>query len=108
MKEKLTNKLTKNDSMCKGEQEFKTIVAAFEAILSRNGLYIDYFASWGKRKELRYGDTLYSQWLEWARPREPKKWIIAAFLFDAQNIPEMVWYDIDGRWNVWLEYNFKK
>lgn len=104
----MREKLTKNDSTCKGTQDFKTIVAAFEATLSRNGLWLDYFAAWSRKKELRYGDTLYNQWLDWARPREPKKWVMAAFLFDEQYIPESIWYIIDKEWSDWLNQNLKK
>lgn len=61
----MTNKLTKNDSMRNEAQDFKTIVAAFEAILSRNNVHLDYFANWSKAKELNYGDSMYAQWLNW-------------------------------------------
>lgn len=104
----MTKKLTKNDSMRNEAQDFKTIVAAFEAILSRNGVYLDYFANWSKRKELNYGDTIYAQWLNWARPRDPERWITAAFLFDQQNLPVSVWYRVNGKWEEWLKMNLKK
>lgn len=104
----MTKKLTKNDSMRNEAQGFKTIVAVFEAILSRNNVHLDYFANWRKRRELNYSDTIYTQWLNWARQRDPKKWIIAAFLFDEQNLPIFVWYRVNSNWEEWLKKNLNK
>ena len=94
--------------MSNSAQDFYTIAAAFEAMLSRERVNFDYFASWSKSNELNYGDRVYIQWRAWARIIEPEKWITGAFIFEKQNIPACVWYNIDYRWNEWLKQNIKK
>lgn len=90
------------------KEKFNVAEATFAAMLSKNGLYIDYFTLWARTKGLNYGDTLLVQWRTWAKCRDFDHWLIASFLFDKWHIPARVWHDLNYQWNTWLEQNFNK
>lgn len=115
----MSNKLTKNDSVnveklisdlkSKNVQpDFDVLIAAFDAMLSRNGIRLDYYATWAERHPVTYGSTLYQDWLRWAKLGSPKCWLLGAFDFFSTNIPNKVWINLSSQWLNYLKANLKK
>ena len=90
------------------ENLFNVAEAAFADMLSKNNLYLDYFALWANSKSLNYGDTLYTQWVVWAKSKDVNYWIMSAFQFGKGNIPAVVWCKLDDEWSKWLKQNLNK
>ena len=104
----MKEKLTKNDSISSSEMSADVMLAAFDALLSRNALLIDYYAMWAKRRKLNYGDTIRQQFYVWAGCVKPDKWVLSAFDFSKSHIPHQVWYMISNKWIDWLKQNLNK
>ena len=104
----MSNKLTKNDSMKLQSEKHAVAVAAFEALLSRNGVRVDYYAMWARYRTLCYGDCIEQQWRKWAGNYNPSEWLFRAFVYDITHIPSCVWSDIESQWYRWISDNLKK
>lgn len=94
--------------MSKENDAFLLASSAFEALLTKYGVRVDYFALWAKRHIFNYGDPIYQQWTNWAKSKDPEIWLYAAFLFDKDHIPENIWHIIAEKWNEWILANLKK
>lgn len=104
----MKKKLTKIDSMSSGEVNAEVINAAFFALLTRSGLYLDYFHYWAKETHFAYGITISQDWENWSKIATPSQYIQGAFVWDKTNIPLCVWNDMNTKWNEWLTANIKK
>lgn len=104
----MKEKLTKNDSISSGEMSAEVINAAFFAMISRNGLYLDYFHYWAKRNTPAYGMNISQAWENWAKISTPAQYIAGAFNWAESSVPRCAWVDIDTKWRVWLSENLKK
>ena len=104
----MKQKLTKNDSISTVVKDFDVLVAAFEALLSRNGVRVDYYAMWARFRTLSYGDTIEQQWRTWAGNYDPSEWLFRAFMYDITNIPSCVWSDIESQWYGWISDSLNK
>lgn len=104
----MKEKLTKNDSMTVEKISFDVLTAAFDAILSRNGVRLDYFFNWAQKKHLVSNRPIYQQWMNWAKSMEPLSWLIGAFLFDESNISYLIWQDVANQWLEYLKINLNK
>lgn len=89
----------------KQKEEFEVAVAAFQGLLSRNGVYLDYLSAWHRSHRCNYGDTIRQCWIKWIDKRSPYDWLSSAFLWDAYNIPHQVWRDINRKWTEWISQN---
>lgn len=85
----------------------EVINAAFFALLTRNGVYLDYFCCWAKKKNIPYGMSIAEDWENWSKIVTPECYIFGAFVFDDTHIPECVWFAVHGQWMVWIEDNLK-
>lgn len=104
----MKKKLTKNDSMPVEQTNFDVLTSAFDAILSRNGVRIDYFFNWAEKKYLIAGRPIYQQWMSWAKSREPMSWILGAFLFDESHVSYIIWQNVANQWLEYLKPNLNK
>ena len=104
----MKQKLTKNDSMPVEKISFDVLTAAFDAMLSRNDIRLDYYAIWAKKHPVMYGSTLYKEWQRWAKLNAPNDWTSRAFNFFDTNIPARVWVSMHEQWIAYLKENLKK
>lgn len=105
----MIEKLTKSVSMSSEEVTTEVIIAAFEALLARNDLLVDYYSEWAQVHILNYGDTIRQNWIEWTSNTKVEKWMISAFDFSESHIPANKWYSMDYKWLRWcLENNVQK
>lgn len=95
-------------TIMKQNELFKVAAAAFAAMLSRNDLYLDYFALWANQKGLNYGDSLHDQWSIWAKTIGVNLWLAKAFHFSQGHIPMAVWMNLNDEWSKWLKQNLNK
>lgn len=104
----MTNKLTKNDRLKSQSEKHDVAVAAFDALLSRQGVRIDYYARWANNHTLNYGDTIEQQWRDWASKHNPISWLPKAFVYHFGHIPCNVWIDTEIKWLDWISDNLNK
>lgn len=85
----------------------EVIRAAFFALLTRNGVYVDYFYCWAKGKNIPYGVRVVEAWEEWSKIVSPARYITGAFVFHEEHIPVCVWNSVYEQWKVWIADNLK-
>lgn len=91
----------------KQETNQEVINAAFFALLTRNGVYLDYFCCWAEKKYIPYGESVAEAWKNWADLPTPECYVIGAFVFDRTHIHACVWNSVHEQWKVWLADNLK-
>lgn len=89
------------------QQKIDVAVEHLEELLSKQGIYLDYYSCWHRTHGTKYGDTLRRTWLDWIDKRSPYNWISCAFQWDLWNIPYAVWRDTNYKWTQWLKDNLK-
>lgn len=87
------------------EEKFDVSVSALEAMLTKRGIYLDYFSAWKISHGCDYGKTIRESWVYWLRHREPKFWISSAFKWSVYNIPGFVWKNTNDDWQEWISAN---
>lgn len=86
----------------------EVINAAFFALLTRNGVYIDYFFCWAQKKYIPYGMSIVEAWENWSKITSPESYMLGAFVFNETHIPKCVWEGLYTQWNIWMEENLNK
>lgn len=94
--------------MSKKDDAFLLASSAFEALLTKYGVRVDYFTLWAKQRIVNYGDPIYQQWTNWAKFKDLKVWLYDAFKFDTNHIPATIWYIVSEKWDEWILANLKK
>lgn len=104
----MKQELTKNVSISSGEVSAEVINAAFFALLSREGLYVDYFHYWTMENRVEDGLTILQAWEDWAKVISPWEYIKGAFWWDFGPLRFKVWADLNYKWTEWLAANLNK
>lgn len=88
--------------------DFDVAVAAFEAILYQENLWLDYFLLFREEHQNVSRTQTYTEWKMWAKKRQKEKWLSQAFFWDNERIPYTKWIELDEKWLKWITDNLKK
>lgn len=80
------------------QEKFDVTVAAFEALLVKNGLWKEYLINFRKSNPYRKSEEKFAFWKEWALPTPPFQWISGAFVWDDTPEGHLTWKEMDYTW----------
>lgn len=83
----------------------EVINAAFFALLTRNGVYLDYFHYWATENPIGDGLRIAQAWENWSKIVPPRLYINGAFWWDTKSTSFRLWADISLEWHEWLAAN---
>lgn len=98
----MTNKLTKNDSMCTSYEDVSMLIDKFERLLRSYNVYHIYFATFYDQHIDELCANLYDDWRNWADNTNPRYWI--SRIKDCDDNPNRLidWQRINNDWHELL------
>ena len=78
-------------------------VDAFTSLLKKQNVLADYINLYAEHYNLEHAPIPMLHWYAWATQTKPEAWILAAFLWAADEQDPDRWHKLNREWNVILE-----
>lgn len=90
------------------KEKFEVSVAAFEALLSKNKLWLKYLVNFCNCTLKGRSEEVYTDWKKWASLTPQDQWCAGAFGWNTTQQGRKIWKDLDYQWLIWICKNLKK